>query len=288
MGILKSIRIFLTLLLVFTVISCETELDISKVVQKKRIVINAILNDQDAVKIYISNSTSISDSVKPAALKSASVKITDPAGIEYICTFNLVTESYDNSLVMQAGKKYTIEVKAKEYPDASATIEIPFPSSNQKSQWKDSTSLDSFGFPLGMLTVFINDNGGQKNYYRTTLFYYDDLLAKWSVLLPNTTDAEINNQAIKTEDGGLIFSDASFNGKNRSIAFITPFGFAGQTPKFLVVIENLSSDYYLYYKSIDDYRTGGGFFSEPSAIYTNIKNGLGVAAGSSIKRDTIH
>lgn len=273
--------------IIFTFTACETEIDISSVLQKKRLVVNALLNDQDKVQIWVSHTTGLRDSVKPAAISNASVVITDESGVKTTCTFNLATDYYESNIVLQSGKYYTITVKSGDYPDATAVIAIPQPASLKNPTWKDSTSLDSFGFPQGTAIVRIDDKGSEKNYYRITIYYYDELLAEWFSLNPATTDAEINNQSIKTDDGGIIFSDISFNGASRNIGFITPFGFSSQTPKFLIVTENLSEDYYRYFKSLDNYRTGGGVFSEPTAVYTNITNGLGIAAGSSIRRDTI-
>lgn len=277
---------YLPLLFLFAV-SCESETDISSVLQKKRLVVNALLNDKDQVKIWVSHSTGLRDSVKPAAIENAQVIIQDEGGNQTVCTYNMATDYYESTLVPESGKSYSILVKAPDYPDASAVIRIPGPAGFLKPVWKDSTSVDSFGFPQGLATVRLDDNGSEKNYYRITLYYYDELLAEWFSLSPASTDAEINNQAIKTDDGGIIFSDMSFNGNSRSIGFITPFGFSSQTPKFLIITENLSEEYYRYFKSLDDYRTGGGVFSEPTAVYTNITKGLGIAAGSSISRDTI-
>jgi hypothetical protein len=49
----------------------------------------------------------------------------------------------------------------------------------------------------------------------------------------------------------------------------------------------LSEEYYRYFKSIDNYKQQQGPFSEPSAVFTNIKGGLGICAGASVIKDTI-
>lgn len=283
---MKKISIPLLILLFFA--SCETDLDISSVTQKSKLVVNTLINDQEVVKVWVSKSTVISDSVKPPPLQGAVVTVTDEAGNVSNCTYNGFTEYYESTLTPVAGKKYTIKVKANGFTDAWADVQLPTLASLQQSTWKDSTGVDSFDFPTGTILVNINDKIAEKNYYRITIYYWESSGNEWRVLGPASTDAEITNRAIKTEDGGIIFDDQAFNGKNRTIPFITPFGYSFQTPKFLVVSESLSDSYYRYFKSLDDYKNSGGIFTEPTAIFTNINNGLGIAAGSSVRKDVIN
>lgn len=284
---MKKLNYFLIAILGLASASCETELDVSMVNQQKKIVITALLNDLDPVSIGVSKSTVIQDSLIPAPLTNAVVTFTDESGNVNTCTYDGLTEKYVNTLIPQSGKTYTIKVKAPGFPDASAVVSIPAKASLNKSTWRDSTGLDSFGFPTGTISVNLDDRADVKNYYRITIYYWDDLTAEWRVLGPASTDAEINNRAIKTEDGGIIFDDRSFNGDNRVVEFITPFADPNITPKYLVVSESLSAEYYRYFKSLDDYKNSGGLFSEPTAVFTNITNGLGIAAGSSARKDVI-
>ena len=281
--------LFLLLPAVFVIGACEREIDVSKVGYTPRLVVNALLNNADAVFVTVSQSTNIYDSVKPAPIANANVIINEEGGNIFACSYNLVTKRYESSLVPKAGLKYTITVDAPSFTKAYATLTMPSFSVGAKSTWKDSTGYDTVGMPTGTITVNIKDNGGEQNYYRITMYYYDDVLALWKVIKPLTKDAELENNGIATEDGGILFSDASFNGKSRSFEFITIFGFVThtQTPKFLILSENLSKEYYNYYRSLKNYRIGTGAFVEPVPVFTNITNGIGIFAGSSVSRDTI-
>lgn len=272
---------------IFFFSSCEREIDISSVNLKDRLVVNALLNDFDAVSIAVSHTTIISDSFKPSPIENAIVTIEDQNANVNACTYNALSGRYESSFVPKSGETYKILVKAANYPTAFASVFIPAPASSQKSTWKDSTGVDSAQFPTGTITAVINDNGSEKNYYRITIFYWVTLSSEWRSLGPELLDAAIANSAFKTEDGGIIFDDKIFNGTKRTLEFITPFGFSNQSPKFLVKVENLSKEYYNYFKSIENYKNSGGVFSEPTAIYTNITNGVGIAAGSSKKEDII-
>ena len=92
---------------------------------------------------------------------------------------------------------------------------------------------------------------------------------------------------IKDKEGALIIQDGSFNGQSKLLKFTTPYGTAGTAYKYLVVIKNLSEQYYRYFKSIDNYKQQQGIFSEPSPVFTNIRGGVGICAGASIVKDTI-
>lgn len=267
--------------------SCERKIDISSVNQKDRLVVNALLNDFDAVSIAVSHTTTIRDSFKPSPIENAIVTIEDQNANVNACVYNPISGRYESSFVPTSGVTYKINVKAANYPTAFATLTIPAPASSQKSTWKDSTGLDSAQFPTGTITAIINDNGNEKNFYRITIYYWVTISSEWRALGPVLRDAAIANSSFKTEDGGIIFDDKIFNGTKRILEFITPFGYSNQTPKFLVKVENLSKEYYNYFKSIENYKNSGGLFAEPTAIYTNITNGAGIAAGSSKKEDVI-
>lgn len=285
---MKKIIILLSCGYLLSIAACKRkEIDISAVTLKSRLVVNALVNDQDKISISVSQSTTIQDSVKPAPISNATVVITDGNGSKTNCVYNLLNDKYECNIVAKSGEYFAVTVSAPGFAQAFAELRIPGKSSINKTVWKDSTGFDSSGYPLGRLSVKINDNGGEKNYYRINLFYYKTGLGEWVVMKPALEDAEFENQALKTEDGGIIFKDNTFNGKQRTVNFITQFGFSSQSPKFMAVVENLSEPYYNYFKSLDDYKNNSGIFNEPIPVFSNIRNGLGIFAGSSIQRDTI-
>ncbi|MBL7812570.1 MAG: DUF4249 domain-containing protein [Bacteroidetes bacterium] len=267
--------------------SCETELDMTGIELNRRLVVNALINDKDQLSISVSNTVGIRENTKPGPLQGATVRVKDQFGNSTPFSFNLATNRYEGGIVAQAGRYYRVEVSAPGYTDVWAELTMPQPGSFQKSNWRDSTGLDSFNFPTGTLTVNLNDPGGQSNYYRITILYWDIISAEWKSLSPATNDAELEQDGIPTDDGGYVISDRTFNGKKRSFGFITPFGYSGQTPKFLVITESLSEEYYKYFKSLRDYQNPGGVFTEFTPVFSNVKNGVGVWAGSTIFRDTI-
>ncbi|MBM3399088.1 MAG: DUF4249 domain-containing protein [Bacteroidetes bacterium] len=275
-------------LLVLGLFACETKLDLSEVSGPTRLVVNGLINDQDKIQIQVSKTIPLGSAVAVEFVNNAVVVMRDENGNAVGFSYNIGTDKYENPVFRAiAGKYYSVSVKAPGFDEVFAEMVMPEKASKTPSAWKDSTDLDSSGYPTGTLTVNINDKGITNNYYRISLFYYDNITATWNTLRPVTKDATIENEAIVSDSGSWVFSDRSFNGEQKSIPFITPFGYALGTPKYLVVNESLSEQYFKYFKSIEDYKAGAGVFGEATPVFSNIRNGLGIWAGSSITRDTI-
>lgn len=275
-------------LIVLGLFACETKLDLSEVNGRTRLVVNALVNDQDKVEIQISQTIPLGSNGAVEFVKNAVVRVRDENGNSTGFTYNVGTDKYENlAFRALAGKYYSVSVIAPGFDEVFAEMVMPDKASKNPSTWKDSTDLDSSGFPTGTLSVKLNDKGVENNYYRISLFYYDDITATWNTLLPVTRDAAIENDAIVSDNGSWVFSDRSFNGQQKNIEFITPFGYALGTPKYLVVTESLNDSYFKYFQSIENYKAGAGVFGEATPVFSNIRNGVGIWAGSSISRDTI-
>jgi hypothetical protein len=270
-------------------VACETKLDLIPGNTKTRLVVNALINDQDQIEIQVSKTIALGSSASVEFLNNAQVVVRDESGKSYPFVFNVGTDKYyyPAGLVAQAGKYYSVSVSVNGLDEVFSELVMPSKATTAKAVWKDSTDLDSSGYPTGTLTIKLLDRGDEPNYYRVGLYYYDPVTAYWNMLKPVTTDAAIDNEAIKSEKGTWVFSDRTFNGQNKSIAFITPFGYASGSPKYLVVTESLSEPYFKYFESIENYKKPSGAFAELTPIYSNIRNGVGIWAGSSIARDTI-
>lgn len=281
-------KLLLTVFVVLVLCACETKLDLSEIGMRDRLVVNSLVNDQDKIEIQISKTIPLGSTGDVEFIKNAQVVVIDTNGAPVNFTYNVGTDKYENlTFRAKAGKRYSIVVNAPGFQDVFAEMEMPEKAIGIPSTWKDSTDLDTAGYPTGTLTVNLNDNGSKRNYYRISLFYYDDITAVFNALMPVTRDAAIENDAIVSDNGSWVFSDRSFNGQQKSISFITPFGYAMGSPKYLIVTESLNEEYFKYFKSIEDYKAGAGIFGEATPIFTNIRNGVGIWAGSTISRDTI-
>lgn len=277
---------FLGLLLSLVFTACETELDDSSIKYRKRLVVNSFVNSDDLFSVHVSNTIPMSDTVYPDPIENATVIVNDGSQ-DYTLTYNLGLSKYLANFKPVAGKQYTVRVSAVDFVLAEGTMTLPNKLNSPKSTWQDQTGFDENGFETGTLTCYIADPRDERNYYEINLYRFDDFTQEWLIMQPNTTDPFLNQNAAKTDLGGLLIDDRTFNGGNRKFDFITSFGSAGSTYKYLVEVRSLSDEYYRYLQSLANYRKTSGLFSDPTPIYSNITNGRGICAGASIQRDTI-
>lgn len=284
---MKHLKYFV-LLPILLLFSCEKELDMSQIEFKEKLVVNLLAYDNDFLSVTVERSLNIYDSTGKPAIENARVFVTNQQGVKSQLNFDLVSQSYRSSWIPVSGEKYILEVSWGDLSSTYSFFTIPKLSINGKASWKDSTSSDSMGFLTGTISFTIKDNPNERNYYEIGLFRYDEFSSEQWLNLPIIPEnPELVNNQILNKDGALLVEDGGFNGQNKLFKFTTPANSKGTTYKYLVVIKNLSEEYYRYFKSIENYKQQQGAFSEPSAVFTNIKGGLGICAGASVVRDTI-
>lgn len=267
--------------------SCSKELDSSTIQYKDKLVVNLLAYDNDVLAVHVGKSLSLYDSTAEKLLETAKVKVIDINGVETLLQFDLVRQKFVTTWVPKTGMDYTLQVDYGNLNSALSKFKIPTLTLSNKAKWTDNTSKDSVGFPTGTIDFSIQDNGNERNYYEIGLFRYDDVISDWLPFPIIPENPEFVDNQVKNKEGALIIQDGSFNGQNKLFKFTTPYGTAGTTYKYLVVIKNLSEEYYRYFKSIDNYKQQQGIFSEPSPVFTNIRGGVGICAGASIMKDTI-
>ena len=284
---MKKLKYLFILPIIF-LFACEKELDMSQVDFKEKLVVNLLAYDNDYLSVTVNRSLGLYDTTGKAAIENAKVYVTDDKGVKTQLLFNLISQSYRSTWYPLSGIQYTLEVSWGDLSSTFSFFTIPKLSTSGKAIWKDSTGQDSVGFNTGTISFIINDNANERNYYEIGLFRFDEFSSESWLNLPIIPEnPELINNQILNKAGALIVDDGVFNGQNKLFKFTTPANTKGTTYKYLVVIKNLSEEYYKYFKSIDNYKQQQGAFSEPSAVFTNIKGGLGISAGASVVKDTI-
>ncbi len=280
--------IYIVLFPLFFLCSCEKDLDMSQIAFKEKLVVNLLAYDNDFLSVTVNKSLDIFDSIGKPSIENALVIVTDDKGVKTKLNFDLISQSYRSTWYPVSGINYTLEVSWGNLSSTYSFFTIPKLSTSGKALWIDNTSSDSVGFPTGTISFIIKDNPNERNYYELGLFRYDEFSSEpWLNLPIIPENPELVNNQILNKDGALLIDDGGFNGQNKLFKFTTPANSKGTTFKYLVVIKNLSEEYYRYFKSIDNYKQQQGPFSEPSAVFTNIKGGLGICAGASVVKDTI-
>lgn len=265
---------------------CETNLDMSSIQHTPKLVVNSFVNSDELFSVQVSSTIPINDTNPPKLIENAIVTVNDGSKTETL-SYDLSVQKYLAKFKPVPGKVYTVRVEKGNFSTAIGTLTIPNRVVSAKSVWKNKTGFDSLGFETGTLSCFISDPSGERNYYEINLYRFDDFTQEWLIMPPTTTDPFLNENGIKTDIGGILIDDRSFNGSAKQFDFITSYGSAGIQYKFLVEVRSLSDDYYRYLQSLASYKAQGGIFSDPSPVYSNITNGRGICAGAAIQKDTI-
>ena len=268
------------------ILGCETELDMSSIQHTPKLVLNSFVNSDELFSAQVSSTIPINDTNPPKMIENAIVTVNDGSTTETL-VYDLSVQKYLAKFKPSPGRIYTVRVEKNNFNTAFGTLTIPNRVVSAKSTWKNKTGFDSLGFETGTLTCFISDPSSERNYYEINLYRFDDFTQEWLIMPPTTTDPFLNENGIKTDIGGILIDDRSFNGSAKQFDFITSYGSAGIQYKFLVEVRSLSDDYYRYLQSLASYKAQGGIFSDPSPVYSNITNGRGICAGAAIQKDTI-
>jgi hypothetical protein len=201
----------------------------------------------------------------------------------------------------KAGKSYTLKVKAKDYPDASATATIPQPVPLTDYKFYpvyEGTAKKEIG-----VNFTLKDDGTDMHYYSLSYeieakdggqYYYqrggDAAIATSDLVLKSGLNFfdkfEISSEPIRY--GFLLFPNDLFKGEIQECLFkIAPVsGHSEIDPneRFKIQVLSTNKDFYLYRYDFYNQAVGDGDpFSLPQRVHSNIEGGLGIFATYSIK-----
>ena len=278
---MRKSKIFLGLFVAFAAISsCTKELPLGDVSTQIRLTVNMLGDNLQAptVKVTLSSPINGTDSFPP--VPNANVFIIDGTDTAKLVYDNFFKSYSHGTFKLKPSVKYNLVVNAPGYPLATSELSMPQTIDLTGTVFKDSIGIDNQGFPVGGIDIVLRDPGSVRNFYRFTFFTWRTSLNEWEEASIDFVDADMANAARRNQNGNVLLKDDLFDGETQVIRLYAPFGFAGQTPKFRILVDNLESNYYYYLQSIENYEPSGGIFQEPAQILTNIKNGVGIFAGS--------
>ena len=323
--------------------SCETLLDNVALPYEERMVVQAFISPQDTLlEVKISKTRPVtgtfpadqfygSQVYKPLAGATIEISdgvrkanftlqtITNPQSTEYDQNAGkLVTQTRTGyflktkDFAIVAGKTYTLNAKAPNLPDASATCTIPERSLIESKDFtvikgNVDTVQNGGSYVNGVLKyrnyylskrfdVKVNDVANQENYYAVA--YYTQKFSQYKDVRTSTL---VNQYTINQEPYSDFISDYRQDGKvlNFLKAGIN-LGYYSEDPSQQnnvnlpkIISNNLSvfvaitdKAYYLYNKSVSSGNRVGNDnpFAEPVLTYSNIDGGLGVFAGYNMTR----
>lgn len=261
--------------------SCEKELDYEIPDPGTRAVIDARINAGSNIEAFISRSVYSLSAENPRSSDDFTVKLytNDPES-----PFELVAEPYNLGYepqyvyrlnrAIEEDKAYRLVVTGPGIPQAEVSERvlnsIPFEEVNYNRDTKE------FSFKVA-------DNPNQENYYMITVNGYgaEDLFFSSLDL-----DLEFFEFDSFFEDGDTegrrygnraFLTDANFNGKQREYK-VRIEGGDSQAVFVELRFHHISKSYYRFELTKSAYNYSDGFFSEPTQIYSNVKNGYGIFA----------
>ena len=301
---MKKLKLLICLFAVFTFLSCEKVIEAKDLPeQDSRIVLNSLLFSEDLITANITASRGILSNKAFKDLDNAVCQVFENDA--YLGNLiNIQNGNFTSFFTAKVNNKYRLIVSASGYSSVTATTIIP-PSVKYTNLERYDTL--NYNYRLNQYSPSEKSVGGTSKFKLKIL---DDLSAKnfYSikpiVILTDSLGNTIENDGyayIKNNNDENSYESTSFeiddltkvNGNQMQLDFDVSFYF--NIPENLksirvyIEISNLSQEYYNYKMTLKKQaEAGGGFFSEPVLVYSNVINGLGILGGSSLTKFRIY
>lgn len=256
-----------------------------------KLVVNSLIDNESEIKAYVSRSVSSLSGNSPSYISDAEVYLKENGTVVDTLQYDAVDNYYFGQVRPVLGSTYEINVTDKLLGNAYGTASLPNSVNFSGLSYQDTAGYDSSGSPLSSLTISFTDPGGVSNFYKLDFLYYSNVANAFLPFEFNTDDNVLLSPSTqKLAEGGYLFNDVLFNGEDRKIKVTFPQATATGTPKYIVRFEILSEEAFRYLDGIERFanQDNNSPLNQPVFIYSNIRNGLGIFAGSYIERDTIY
>jgi len=301
---------FILLIILMSIASCEKVLDEKIEYWDTKVVLHGYLYPNQKVKVYLHESKlheleGDEEYISPfKSLTEAEVELYEEG--RFVSKLQYVTDSIfyypfdihqDACFISQdfkpkSGRKYSIKVITEEHPLVEATTHIPEPTAILSlTSERILKKIDSRLFESNRCVLTFEDNPNQDDYYG-----FDAKKA------PGGSE---NHVSFQPQDPGIeyppLFRDHLII--NDAYNLILDGGFGGSympgdidTIYATLQLLTVTRDHYLYHKSLLESERRDNLpylqdihlpITEPTQIYTNVKNGLGLFTGIAYDADTV-
>ncbi|MBE9466773.1 MAG: DUF4249 domain-containing protein [Bacteroidetes bacterium] len=296
--LVKSFLVF------FVFSSCSKIIPIDDPDNEKHVDVIGVMNSDSILKVNVSKSVSILQSSenlyyeennsilsKIDFVSNATIKIYE----NNVYKDTLLFTEYGNYLANfkpVVGNKYKIEVNVPNCEQVDAENIVP---EKVKIDSINTSTVSGSSFideeKMLRCEIHFTDPSDVSNYYYLNVFgkitykSYDESLECFFVeTYSKFIDFDTNDPMVDNDsklNNGIVFKDDLINGKNYTLNIEFDKNFS-DTTMFHFNLYSISSDYYLYLKSIDKQINAkdGGPFTESVPVYTNVNNGVGIFAGT--------
>ncbi|MFY0643306.1 MAG: DUF4249 domain-containing protein [Bacteroidia bacterium] len=260
---------------------------------QNKIVVNAVLTTNNTVEIQITNSTSSGSTTLPQIMDNATVSLSKN-NVNQTVSYSPAKKMYESGAVPAAGDLFLLDVRADGYVSVVSQATIPA-SIMATSSLTPNGGKDTSGILSDLVGVNFTDDGNQTNFYRINFFYYNTTLAEFIPMSFGLNDPAITEfNSLKLNDGSLIFNDELFNGQEKTLSTVAPFGLVISNPgdKYMIQLESINEDLYRYFITLQRAKDAKGSdfsnaFNSAAVIHSNVQRGIGIFGASYRHQDTL-
>ncbi len=293
---------YIAILLSFSAILLQSSCDVDRPIPsselptfENKLVVNAVLDNTRPFEIGISTNVSAYTEDLPTFYEDATVILrSDQSNIPL--TYDNSSKTYKSTTIPAPGNSYRIEVidNTGLRKTVNARGFVPAKALNKKIGYIENGGVDMDGRSSDLLSIEWTDIS-LKNYYILHFYYYSPTAQSFVPFEFELTDPTLSApETLRLDDGGYLFNDDLFNGTTKKIQVVPPGGLVAGNPDELYLIElrTVTSDYYKYYKTLQQYRDQddlqqAGPFGSAVIVHSNVTNGLGAFLTSTLESDTI-
>ena len=306
---------FATLFLVnMFMLSCEKEFLLDQSVVDNRVVVNSIFNDEDVLSLTVTKNMKPQQNQKIIEFKNAKVSLYKNGTFVEDMVYSKDSDDelgrFYSGITPIIGSTYKVEVETILTGKAISQSVLPpkVDIVSDSAIWvKWTTSEDSMFSIRYYFEITINDPP-ENNYYFITAsvpVYQVDTINNTRQFQALQYAEILSGDLPKHEiylNNALLFKDVTFNATSKKITGTATFNshpdpdfydgdnsFILDKSKLHIELHSLSADAYNFCSSYaKKIASQDDIYSEPTVIYSNIENGLGVFAGENItKRDVL-
>jgi hypothetical protein len=271
--LLNKTNNWIWLLVLFTSVSCDKELDMVKYPEyKQKLVISSFISPGDTVSyISVSSNQRIFGELNiKETIGNLTAFLSDGTREIKPDTSKTGFKFFPENMQIEEGKTYTLRVLSDKGFSPESSCKVPFKRKIEIDVDTFNTVIINPGNPpykSTMANIFINDYMGEDNYYR--------VLGEQYTYIEKFTYSPLINWLYDL--GEKVFSDKGRDGKRFLINTIHITDPELSDSSFLkLYILFTDKAYYDYHQSLSNYSGDGNPFTEVSPVFSNINGGLGI------------
>ena len=292
----------LLLLSLFVILGCEKEVELKIDENESKLVLNAWFKTDQHPMVEINRSTFIFNKRGTDKIKNAEVILFE--NNEEVGFLEHYEGGFYRSenIEIKPNTEYKIIAKVDGFEDVTAVEKSANKLTNSEYEFEYETiDNNQFGSAQSSeVRITIKDEASTEDIY---LFIVKDTYKTWNPENPEDTSYNENHTYSESNDSQIesiylnafgqmqLLKDDLFNGNDYFVRFRTndlrKDSFSGEDysgiSQYIIEIHKISRSFYSYLKSLE-YNQYPDPFTEPTQVFTNVENGYGIFATSSVVR----